>query len=130
MMPVHAVLLLVDVGVYHWEVSIMIVDFFMIWLNFINYMTLNKITCIMECVCYLMTILVGFTHLKRVLMEQEEWLPVFFYGLTFWIVYPYAFFASTKRLFDHWMKQNELRVYKKKGNVFKQVEEAAHQRAA
>lgn len=104
MIPVHIVLIFVDIYVYHWELAIMIFDFFMIWLNFINYMTLNKITCIMECVFYLITILVGFTHIKRVLMEQEEWLPVFFYAITFWIIYPYALFAGGKRLFDHWMK--------------------------
>ena len=94
MIPVHIVLFFVDIYVYHLEIAIMIVDFLMVWLNFINYMTLNKVTCIIECVIYLLTWLVAFTHLKRVLMEQEEWLPVFFYIIQFWIIYPSAFFYA------------------------------------
>ena len=129
MIPVHIVLFLVDIYVYHLEIAIMIVDFLMVWLNFINYMTLNKITCIIECTVYLLTWLVAFTHLKRVLMEQEEWLPVFFYIIQFWIIYPSAFFYALKRLFYHWMQQDELRRFKKKGNIIKKIEEAGMNRA-
>ena len=93
MMPVHAFLFLIaDIYVYHLEISIMIFDFFMIWLNFINYMTLNKVTCIMESCFYSVVIMIGFMHIKRVLTEQEEWLPVFFFAITFWGIYPTALY--------------------------------------
>ena len=129
MIPIHVFFFFVDIYVYHLEISIMVVDFLMAWLNFINYMTLNKITCIMEATFYLMTCLIAFTHIKRVLMEQEEWLPVFFYAAQFWIIYPAALFCGLKRLFYHWMKQDEVRRFKKKGNIIKKIEEAGHDRA-
>ena len=72
MIPIHVFfLMIVDIYIYHWEIPIMITDFLMIWLNFINYMTLNKITCGMESMCYFAIILVALTHIKRVMFEQD-----------------------------------------------------------
>ena len=79
MIPIHFLLLFVDFVVYNIEISILLADFFMIWLNFYNYMTLNKITCGIESILYVIIFLVSLTHMKRVVFDQEEWLTLFFY---------------------------------------------------
>ena len=113
MMPIHFLLLFVDFIVYEVEIPIIVVDFLMIWLNFVNFMTLNKITCGIECAIYVITFLVSLTHFKRVLIEQDDWLPLIFYVIQFLMIYPLAFFFSTKRLMLHFLQQVELKTMKK-----------------
>ena len=124
-MPVHFVFLFVDFIIYEIEIAAMLVDFFMIWLNFYNYMTLNKITCGIECGIYIITVLFGLTHFKRVLLEQPYWLPLIFYVIQFLMIYPVAFFFSTKRLILHFLQQVELKTMKKNQNIITRMDEKA-----
>ena len=53
----------VDIFVHDWEVSIMIGDVILAWLNFYNYMTLNKIVSGINGVMYILGTIVAWTHL-------------------------------------------------------------------
>jgi hypothetical protein len=71
LIKVHLVLMLIhlfylsviDVFIYDWEVSTIIGDSILAWLNFYAYMTLNKIICGLIAVFYVLGTLVALTHL-------------------------------------------------------------------
>ena len=81
MMPVHLIFLFSDFYFYDFELFAIIFDIIFIWLNFYNYMTLNKIVTLIEIAVYVLAVIIALTHLTRVLFDISEWTPLFIYFL-------------------------------------------------
>ena len=72
MLPIHVImLLLLDIWIYQVEIMSMVIDIVLIWLDFHNYMTLNKITIGFEVIVLLMTSIIALSHVQRVLMVDQ-----------------------------------------------------------
>ena len=61
---VHILLLFgADIFIFDWETSVMVADSILLWLNFYNYMTLNKISCGINAAIYPILTIVALTHM-------------------------------------------------------------------
>ena len=101
MMPVHIGLLFVDFIIYNFEIPIIIVDMMFVWLNFVNYMTLNKIMIFVELVLYFLASFTSLSHTKRVFIDQDSKVVCLAFILQFFVIYPTAFFIGGNRLIKH-----------------------------
>ena len=73
-------LIIVDSYVYDVEFMAFIGDFILLWMNFVNYMSLNKILIAVQSICMGMFSVIALTHFQRVFLQGElDWLVVFFY---------------------------------------------------
>ena len=106
MMPVHLVFLVTDIFVYDFELFAILFDVVFLWLNFYNYMTLNKITVIIELVAYALAVVIALTHLTRVMFDQPEWTPLFIYILQYIVTYVGAGGYIGFRFKIHFEQQN------------------------
>ena len=62
-LPMHLCLLFfIDYKVYGLEIMVIIIDIYFVWMNFYNYMTLNKITISIQAGSLLMFSMVALTH--------------------------------------------------------------------
>jgi hypothetical protein len=70
---VHLFLLLgVDFFIFEFDVFVIVADSILLWLNFVNYMTLNKITCGINCAIYPVCTLIAISHFQRVFFEGDK----------------------------------------------------------
>jgi len=70
---VHLFLLLgVDFFIFEFDVFVIVADSILLWLNFVNYMTLNKITCGINCAIYPVCTLIAISHFQRVFFEGDD----------------------------------------------------------
>lgn len=71
MLPIHVALLVVcDIYIYEFEILSFIINLCLIWFDFYNYMTLNKITIMGEIGLLLLTSLMALSHIQRVFLES------------------------------------------------------------
>ena len=77
----HVPFLISDIYVFGFEISAVVFDVVFLWLNFYNYMTLNKITVCIQVGLYGLAALMATSHIKRVFIDTEAWTPclVFFF---------------------------------------------------
>ena len=87
MLPVHLGLLFVDAFVYRFEIPAMIFDCYMVWSNFYNYRTLNKITALLQVAIMVVASVAALTHLQRVLLNFTV-LRVVCFSVQYFLVYP------------------------------------------
>ena len=81
-----AFLIIADFYAYNIEIMLIIADIILIWLDYFNFMTLKKITIIVECSLQGLIIVVSLSHAQRLL--DADRISVLFYFLQFLIVYP------------------------------------------
>ena len=101
MIPIHICLLFVDVIIYQIEIPIIVVDLIFIWLNFVNYMTLNKIMTIAELLLYFMTIITSLSHTQRVFLDQKSMVVSLCFIFQFFIIYPIALIVGANKFVKH-----------------------------
>ena len=94
-------LCIVDVYIHEWEIIIMVADTILLWFNFYNYMTVNKITSGINAVLYGVFTLVAWTHLQRILFGDESWSVILFFFIQFFGAYPAGCYFVASRLLNH-----------------------------
>ena len=67
---IHALFVIFDIAVYG-EILLILVDIGLVWLDFYNYMILNKICVSIEIVIHVLVTLVSITHIQRGLQSEE-----------------------------------------------------------
>lgn len=75
----HLVFILTDFFIYDIEISAIVFDVIFLWLNFYNYMTLNKIVIGIQVALYALAVLIAMTHIKRVFFDIDYWTPLVVY---------------------------------------------------
>ena len=83
-----AFLIIADFYAYNIEIMLIIADIILIWLDYFNFMTLKKITIIVECSLQGLIIVVSLSHAQRLFSGDADRISVLFYFLQFLIVYP------------------------------------------
>ena len=95
----------------------LIIDITLIWLDFHNFMTLNKMTCTMEVLLLCLTTLMALSHLQRVIISDFDWLSISVYLIHFFLINPVCFLNTAKKLGAHIQKQEEIKDEKKAKNI-------------
>lgn len=109
MIPLHVFFLFTDIYFYEIEIGAIIFDVILLWMNFYNYMTLNKIVCGIEAVTYAFVFVIALTHMKRVLFEIDTWTPMWMYFLQYFGGYLGGGAHVGFRLYTHFMQQHDLK---------------------
>jgi hypothetical protein len=81
--------ILADIIAYDVEVILIIADFILIWLDYYNFMTLNKLTVLIEIVFQFGVSVISISHIQRLFQDDATWISIFFYILQFIIIYPF-----------------------------------------
>ena len=104
MIPIHLTFLcFIDYNVYGLEIMVFVVDFVLLWMNFVNYMTLNKILIGIQAGIMFLSSFVALTHFQRVFLSGElEWHIIVCYIVQFLLLYPIAAIILLRRLKDHY----------------------------
>ena len=63
MAGVHAFFILSDIFVYDLEVLILIADVLFLWLDFYNFMLVNKVVILVEVIAHIMVCTVALSHI-------------------------------------------------------------------
>ena len=93
----HALFILIDIFVYG-EVLILIADVVLLWLDFYNFMLLNKICIIVEVVLQALISLIAVTHIQRGLQSEEiSESTMALFVLQMFVSYPLLAFLMGKR---------------------------------
>ena len=58
------------------------------WLDYYNFMTLNKLTVLIEIGFQLGACVISISHVQRLFQDDTTWISIFFYILQFIIIYP------------------------------------------
>lgn len=116
--------LITDFWIFNFEISSIVFEVIFLWLNFYNYMTLNKIVVGIEVALYALAVLIALSHFKRVFFDIESWAPMWMYLVQYLVVYPGGGLLVGFRLFAHFLQQQEYKTskYNKslKGRLYKQ----------
>ena len=76
--PIHFCLIFADIFAYDVEVMALLADIFFVWLNFFNYMSLNKLFVGTQLAFYLILFFVSLTHFQRVAEAGEGAVWIFY----------------------------------------------------
>jgi hypothetical protein len=76
-----AFLFVADFYAYNIEIMLIIADIALIWLDYYNFMTLKKLTIIIECSLQGLVIIVSFSHAQRLFTDNIDKLSALFYIL-------------------------------------------------
>lgn len=77
-----------DIVAYEVEIILIIADSLSIWLDYYNYMTLKKLTILLEACLQLSVSVISFSHIQRLFQASSSWISILFYIIQFVIVYP------------------------------------------
>ena len=110
LIPVHIFLLFTDIFIYDFEISSIIFDVIFLWLNFYNFMTINKIVLGIEVLLYGIAVLIALTHMKRVMFEVDSISPKLMYFTQYLVAYPVCCVVMGWRLHLRFVQQHELYV--------------------
>ena len=98
----HALCLCTDIMVSG-EILMMVVDCVLIWLDFYNYMVLNKIVIFIEVAIHFMIPVIALTHIQRVLADADSTTSeIIFFFIQYFVVYPVIASVMGKRLNLHY----------------------------
>jgi hypothetical protein len=100
-MPIHLALIGVDIYIYDIQILSIFINFIFIWLDFYNYMTLYKVTIIIEIVCLILTTLIAISHFQRLILENFDWIVFLTYFIHFGFINIIAAVVIFKRLKLH-----------------------------
>jgi ABC-type multidrug transport system fused ATPase/permease subunit len=89
---------------YSGDIIRILTDCILAWLNYINFMTLNKIMIIVEIFIYFITILAQIGHFQLMIMERSNGTLLIFL-IQYFLVYFLAIIIISKTLFDHQIQQ-------------------------
>ena len=113
----HSFFILIDIFVYG-EILILIADAVLLWLDFYNYMLLNKICIIVEIVIQALISLIAITHIQRGLQSGETSKnTVILFIFQMFLGYPLMAFLLGKRFYDHWYQQFQWKMDKKNKTI-------------
>ena len=99
--------ILADIIAYDVEVILIIADFILIWLDYYNFMTLNKLTVLIEIVFQFGVSVISISHIQRLFQDDATWISIFFYILQFIIIYPlFGYFLIDKFKLISQMERN------------------------
>lgn len=101
LIPFHVVAFFVDFIIYDYEIFSILFEMLFIWMNYYNYMTLNKLIIGAEVLTYALCFVISLTHAKRVLYDINTWTPMWFFMVHYWIIYPLAGITVGRRLRSH-----------------------------
>ena len=118
----HGLFILIDIFVYG-EILILIADVVLLWLDFYNFMLLNKICIIIEVVLQALISLIAVTHIQRGLQSgQTSKTTVVLFIVQMFVSYPLLAFLIGKRFYAHWMQQFEWKMEQKNKTVKGKIE--------
>lgn len=100
----HACFVILDVVVFG-DILLIISDVILVWLDFYNYMKLNKICVAVEVIIHLFTTLVAITHIQRGFSEDISNFMVYLFIVQMFIIYPVITILMGKRLNAHYQQQ-------------------------
>jgi hypothetical protein len=108
----HVCFLITDCWIYAFEISAIIFDLAFLWLNFYNYMTLNKIVIGIQLGLYALAVLIALTHFKRVAVDTEYWAPLWVYLTQYILTYLGGGAYLGLRFYTHFMQQHNYKADK------------------
>lgn len=101
---IHALCLVSDIWIYG-EILIIIVDFILVWLDFYNYMVLNKILIAIEVGIQVMVPMIALTHIQRGLQDPDTTVvTMIIFILQMFVFYPLIAALMGKRLNTHYQQ--------------------------
>ena len=111
MFPLHFIMLFVfDFYVYGIEFIAILVDFCLLYLDYLNYMSLNKMFLYLQIGIMSMSSFIALTHFQRVFLRDHfDWLVIFSYILQYFIVNPACAFYTFKKIQIHIEKLQEIK---------------------
>jgi hypothetical protein len=96
--------------VYHFEVFTIVFNILLLWLDFVNYMTLNKLSCFLQIGLLYLSTLIAISHAQRVFVrEPVNGVLIFCYVLQFFITNPMQATGNLRALRAHCAKQSEVK---------------------
>lgn len=102
MMPFHLfIIVFCDIYAYEVEILSLIADSILLWLDYYNFMILDKPFCIAECVGILMTTLIALTHIERGFKNEASWISILAFVFHFLVFNPAAAILTLKRFKLH-----------------------------
>ena len=99
-MIIHMFFVLSDLYLYGFEIIRILIDVILVWLNFINFMTLNKPMIALELSIYFMTIVAQIGHIQIMVMERTS-RTLFMFIIQYFVVYVSAIIIIFRRLSSH-----------------------------
>merc|ERR1712086_597457 len=101
MAGIHVFFILSDIFIYDLEILILIADLLFLWLDFYNFMILNKIVILVEIIGHVMVSMVALSHIQRGLENGSTKLIVIVFILQFFALYPIFVIVAGRRLKVH-----------------------------
>ena len=101
MAGLHVFFILSDIFIYDFEVLILITDLLFLWLDFYNFMIINKVVILVEVIGHLMVSMVALSHIQRGLENGATKLIVIVFILQFFALYPIFVIVTGRRLKAH-----------------------------
>ena len=131
---VHALFLVSDIVIFG-EILLILADALLLWLDFYNFMILNKIACAIEIFIHVLITLVSITHVQRGLQNEDTTKSmVVIFILQMFVMYPLIAALMAKRLKAHYDQQLEWKLEQKgktaKGRIKMKIEKKVQEKAA
>jgi len=101
MAGIHTFFILSDIFVYDLEVLILIADVLFLWLDFYNFMLVNKVVILVEVIAHIMVCTVALSHIQRGLENGATKLIVVIFIMQFFMLYPIFIVITGRRLKVH-----------------------------
>jgi len=101
MAGLHIFFILSDIFIYNLEILILIADILFLWLDFYNFMIINKVVILIEIIGHLMVSVVALSHIQRGLENGATKLIVIVFVFQFFAMYPIFVIITGRRLKLH-----------------------------
>ena len=88
MAPIHALFIISDFLVYDVHIFAIILDCALLWLDFYNYMTLNKLMVFVEIASHGLISVIALSHCQRVFIDSPNFYLIVVYVIQYFVCYP------------------------------------------
>ena len=103
MLPLHVFLLItLDLYVYDIEIMAIIAEIMLVYLDYQNYMSLNKMFMLAEIALMTMSSFVALTHFERVFFAEEfSWFVLLSYISQYFVIQPFCIIFTVRKIQAH-----------------------------
>ena len=103
MLPLHVIFLItLDLYVYDIEIMAIIAETMLVYLDYQNYMSLNKMFMLAEIALMTMSSFVALTHFERVFFAEEfSWFVLLSYISQYFVIQPICIIFTVRKIQAH-----------------------------